>query len=114
MKDLSKQYQRPIGDRATEEDIYFAYRLFLRREPDSDGFKHHRRHVVDDGITVERLASNFLNSDEYRLHREAAVMPIAVDMCGYHVAHAQRMDLVPLCSLSSSMISLPICLKSIL
>ncbi len=79
------QYERPTGNRATEEDIYFAYRLILRRDPDPEGYAIHRKYIENGDITLERMLGRFFNSNEYRLKQEAGTLPTAVDVGGYKV-----------------------------
>jgi SAM-dependent methyltransferase len=50
---------------ATEADIFVAYRLFLGRDPDATGLAVYRS-AVGRGLTLERLCSAFLASEEYR------------------------------------------------
>lgn len=82
--------RRPAGDDATEDDVYFAYRLILRRPPDPDGLAHYRR-LVSDGLSLDRLVRSFLNSDEYRCRQDEESRPAAVDLGGYQVC-VQKLD----------------------
>lgn len=70
---------------ATPEDIYYAYRLLLRRPPDSDGFEHYQR-LVRRGITLEYLADSFADSDE----ANEALKPTPVELDGYRVCVQKR------------------------
>ena len=49
----------------TEDDIYYCYRLFLRRPPDSDGLAHHRREMAR-GISLDEMVNQFITSAEAR------------------------------------------------
>lgn len=77
-------------DRATELDVYYAYRLVLRRDPDPAGLAHWRG-LVSQGITLHRLIRGFFNSDEYRFLHAAESQPTPVDMGGYQVC-IQKLD----------------------
>jgi FkbM family methyltransferase len=54
----------PARPTATEDDVYFCYRLLLGREPDPDGWN---TYVADarGGMTVEAMVSSFLSSPEF-------------------------------------------------
>jgi FkbM family methyltransferase len=77
-------------DRATELDVYYAYRLVLRRDPDSAGLAHWLG-LVSQGITLHRLIRGFFNSDEYRFLYAAESSATPVDMGGYQVC-VQKLD----------------------
>ena len=51
--------------RATEDDIRYAYRLLLGREPDEGGLAHHKQWIASTGLPTTDLAQAFLRSDEY-------------------------------------------------
>jgi len=77
-------------DRATEDDVFYAYRLILKRDPDPSGLDHYRR-LVADGLSLDRLIRSFVNSDEYRLRQADEATPTPVDLGGYHVC-IQKLD----------------------
>jgi len=52
-------------DRATEEDIYYCYRLFLKREPDEPGWEFWKKQLYDQKLTVNALTSRFLDTPEF-------------------------------------------------
>lgn len=56
--------------RATEDDIRYAYRLLLGREPDEGGLAHHKQWIANTGLPATDLAQAFLRSDEYLSRRE--------------------------------------------
>ena len=58
--------QREWADAATEDDIYFAYRLLLGREPDAPGWKVHRDLINDKKLTPAELARQFMRSTEFQ------------------------------------------------
>ena len=72
-------------ERATPEDVYYAYRLLLRRPPDSDGFAHYQR-LVERGVSLDYLAESFITSDEASEDRK----PTPVDLDGYWVCVQKR------------------------
>lgn len=76
----------------TEDDIYYCYRLFLRRPPDPAGFAHHQREMAR-GISLDELATSFINSDEAR--GLAGRGPTAVDLGGYRVCMYEQMETEP-------------------
>jgi FkbM family methyltransferase len=80
----------PTGDRATEEDIHFAYRLVLRREPDPAGLAHYRQ-LVAEGLTLHGLIRSFFNSDEFRFTADEESRATPVDLGGYKVC-IQKLD----------------------
>jgi FkbM family methyltransferase len=90
---LSKKESTPdpsFTDRATEEDVYYAYRLILRREPDPGGLAMHRK-LVADGLSLHQLIHSFFNSEEYRFTRDDESRPTPVDLGGYEV-YVQKLD----------------------
>jgi FkbM family methyltransferase len=84
--------RRPAAadDRATGDDVFFAYRLILKRDPDPAGLAHYQK-LVADGLSLDRLIRSFVNSDEYRLRQTDEATPTPVDLGGYHVC-IQRLD----------------------
>jgi FkbM family methyltransferase len=60
-------------DKADEVDLYFCYRLLLRREPDKPGWRDQLR-FIKPGRSRRLLVETFMNSPEYRsLHELNAV-----------------------------------------
>jgi len=56
---------------ANVEDIRYAYRLILGREPDQSGFEHYKNNVLSAGIDPPGIARYLLESEEYKnKHRE--------------------------------------------
>ncbi len=51
--------------KADEQDIRYAYRLLLGREPDPAGLSHHRANMVNHGLQPREIADAFLRSTEY-------------------------------------------------
>jgi len=50
---------------ATDDDIYYAYRLLLGREPDAQGWEDLRRIVAERRLTPHQLAHAFMSSPEF-------------------------------------------------
>jgi FkbM family methyltransferase len=88
------KYFRPrpqaTDDRATDDDVFYAYRLILRRDPDPAGIAHHHK-LVAEGLSLDRLIRSFVNSDEYRLRQTDEARPTPVDLGGYYVC-IQKLD----------------------
>ncbi len=54
---------------ASLEELRYAYRLLLLREPDMRGFEHYARKIEADGLTTRQLVGEFVGSAEFaRLH----------------------------------------------
>jgi hypothetical protein len=51
--------------KATEEDVRYAYRLLLGREPDEKGFASHRKLLGETSLSATDLARGFLGSLEF-------------------------------------------------
>ena len=81
---------RPVwDDHPTEDDVFYAYRLILKRDPDPEGFAHYRR-LVAEGLSLDRLIRAFENSDEHRERLEDEARPTPVDLGGYQVCIQKR------------------------
>jgi len=76
-------------DRPTEDDVFYAYRLILKRDPDPSGFEHYRR-LIAGGLTLDRLIRAFENSDERRERADDECRPTPVDLGGYQVCVQKR------------------------
>ena len=76
----------------TDDDIYYCYRLFLRRPPDPDGLAHHRREMAR-GISLDELVNQFITSDEAR--GPARWGPTTVEMGGYRVCINEELETEP-------------------
>src|SRR5688572_6435795 len=76
----------PSGQQATESDIYYAYRLILKREPDPSGLEHFRRRVRA-GLPLPEMVNDFLRSDEFhdRMEAERLSELRRVDLGGYEL-----------------------------
>ncbi|MCR6701372.1 MAG: FkbM family methyltransferase [Dokdonella sp.] len=58
---------------AGPDDVRYAYRLLLGREPDQGGFEHYKNSVLSSNIDPPGIAHFLLNSEEYKnKNRESA------------------------------------------
>ena len=73
-------FDKPFNLGATLDDVIYAYRLFLRRHPDNEGFQHYRESVKA-GLPLENLVRGFLHSTEYRnlTETEERVTTVEID-----------------------------------
>ena len=67
---------------ATPEDVRYAYRLLLGREPDADGLKHHTDLVRKGSVNPNDLARMFMMSDEYSARDSTSSMLREVEIDG--------------------------------
>ena len=79
----------PWDDRPTEDDIFFAYRLILKRDPNPDGFEHYKR-LIAGGLSLDRLIRAFENSEEHQARLEDEWSPTPVNLGGYQVCIQKR------------------------
>lgn len=56
---------------ATIDDVYYCYRLLLRREPDAAGLKFWEDRLTREAFTFSKLAAYFCQSQEYLTSKEA-------------------------------------------
>lgn len=66
---------------ATTEDVRYAYRLLLGREPDAEGLRFNLEAVERDSISTVELARRFLSSGEraYRIQPSGMLREIVID-----------------------------------
>jgi FkbM family methyltransferase len=55
-----------MSELATEQDVYYCYRLLLNREPDPDGKAVWIQRLQSEKLSVSKLVSGFLNSTEFK------------------------------------------------
>ncbi len=79
---------REFDPSATMADVRAGYRLFLKREPDAEGYRHHQG-LVAQGMSLELLIHSFVNSDEYLSRQRAEAEVVLVDLGGYSVCVAR-------------------------
>jgi len=63
---------------ADENDILYAYRLLLGREPDAAGLAHHRSVISHERISAEELARTFIASREFAERNQDAPVEVVV------------------------------------
>jgi FkbM family methyltransferase len=65
---------------ATEEDLYYCYRLILRREPDEPGWNQYKE-LLKQQVSIQMLVDGFLHSSEFRRLQEEGFRPrlVALD-----------------------------------
>jgi FkbM family methyltransferase len=71
--------------RATEEDIYYCYRLFLNREPDPAGYADWVKLVKNLHITIEYLTDGFLYSREFLEMQAQRDEPKLIELPDYKI-----------------------------
>lgn len=64
---------------AEEDDVRYAYRLLLGREPDSAGFDHYKKIIAGGELTTTDLAGSFLNSSEFAKKHNRAPVEVGLD-----------------------------------
>ncbi len=63
-----------MDQRATPDDVRYAYRLLLGREPDAAGYKHFLDRIEAERLTTRRLVADFLGSAEFAKFHGSAPM----------------------------------------
>ncbi len=71
--------------RATSDDVRFAYRLLLGREPDQAGYAHHAAYVRQYEIAAIDLAEGLMRSDEYAARGGAGAILQEVELHGVKI-----------------------------
>ncbi len=71
------------GAYADLDDLRYAYRLLLGREPDPAGFATHAARLKDGTLAPTALADSFIGSGEFAARHEAATTPVEVTLNGY-------------------------------
>jgi FkbM family methyltransferase len=64
---------------ATEEDLYYCYRLILRREPDEAGWDYFKE-LLQQQVSIQMLVDGFLHSAEFRTLQEEGFRPRLVEL----------------------------------
>ncbi len=78
-RSLSRKQEEPFT-RATLDDLRACYRLFLRREPDPEGWAAWRDLVENHHITIQMMVDGFLSGPEFRRLQEEAARPVLVEL----------------------------------
>jgi FkbM family methyltransferase len=58
------KHEEHFNRRATLDDVWAAYRLFLKRSPDPNGLSDYGD-AISKGLSIDDLASSFLESEEF-------------------------------------------------
>jgi len=64
LQTIRQRLGRASFNAATEEDIYYAYRLFLNRQPDPEGYAVYQTMVRHHHVSIQFLTDSFLYSRE--------------------------------------------------
>jgi FkbM family methyltransferase len=73
------------GALADADDLRYAYRLLLGRDPDPAGFASHSKRLKSGTLTPSALAESFVGSNEYAARHTQATTPVEVHLDGYSV-----------------------------
>lgn len=73
------------GPLADLDDLRYAYRLLLGRDPDPTGFANHAARVATKSLAPTALADSFIGSAEYAARHTSATTPVEVSLDGYSV-----------------------------
>ena len=68
---------------ATNDDIRFAYRLLLGREPDENGFQTHKNMMSATQLSVSDVAAIFLDSAEFHAQQASRSEWVKIELDGY-------------------------------
>jgi FkbM family methyltransferase len=70
---------------ADADDIRYAYRLLLGREPDPEGFATYSRLIRTRSISAENLAETIMGSQEFLVRHDRSTTPAEVQLDGYSI-----------------------------
>lgn len=73
---------------ATQDDVYYCYRLLLGREPDANGFETYSSVIASRDVSVDELVKMFLSSVEFRnrdVQHSAEEPPVLVQLAGFRL-----------------------------
>lgn len=76
---------RPRDPSATEDDVWFCYRLLLEREPDDAGFQTWRAIVERGDMSLREMVEGFLHSAERRTLEASRLEPELVDLGAFRI-----------------------------
>lgn len=71
--------------RATEDDVYYCYRLFLNREPDARGWQYWTHLVQKHHIALDYLVDSFLTGHEFQALRAERNRPQLVELPDFQI-----------------------------
>lgn len=72
-------------DKATTDDLYYCYRLLLKREPDLEGWTNLKNEILGRDFPLEYLVDVFLKSAEFLNFQEQAAQPVLVEIEGINI-----------------------------
>jgi FkbM family methyltransferase len=75
----------PTAPNADTNDLWYAYRLLLGREPDPQGAATYSRLIRARALSPTRLAELFINSNEFSAKRNGSTVPVEVELDGYSI-----------------------------
>ena len=67
-------------DRATPSDLYYCYRLLLKREPDEAGWEFMKYEILNNQLDLQALVDYFLYMAEFQELQEKAASPVLVEL----------------------------------
>ncbi|MCI0647388.1 MAG: FkbM family methyltransferase [Chloroflexi bacterium] len=73
------------------EDLYYCYRLLLKREPDEEGWKYWHSLITNQIVTIRMVVDGFLYSDEFRALEQAAATPELIELDDFTI-YVRRND----------------------
>lgn len=67
--------------KATKDDVRYAYRLLLGREPDAEGLAHHLDDAIRHSMSPDAVGRNIMASDEFRarIDKQTKLREITID-----------------------------------
>lgn len=77
--------QRAWTPNADADDLWYAYRLLLGREPDPNGAETYSRLIRARGLAPTRLADLFMSSAEFASRHDRSAVPTEVALDGYSI-----------------------------
>lgn len=79
-KQLDKVSREESFSSVTEADIYYCYRLLLKREPTKEELQTWMSHVTQYGFDINRMVHNFLYGEEFIKLQEIESQPYCVNL----------------------------------
>ncbi len=79
--------------KATKDDVRYAYRLLLGREPDTDGLAHHFNEASRHSLSPDAVARSIMASDEFRArnNNSTKLREIQIDGVKIYPWHGDRL-----------------------
>ena len=92
LRKLSPFHREKIPfDVATEDDLYYCYRLLLGREPEKEAWDNFKKWSNAKQLPVAALVDEFLYSLEFRANRRNASKPVLVELDKFKI-YVRRND----------------------